>query len=116
MSVVTNIILVSTPSTLDCVIDRVNEFFKADGQKPLVSIDDESLPVGWYGGSKMFEADCYIGAINYLNLSEFVKHLRNMDWDAPCVHQYRTVQLFVSEEDDNEFRVIWICRDGRVWG
>ena len=73
MSLVTNIILhIGILEDEKEKIKEINKFF--DGQS-LVSVDDENLPRGWYGGSKMLECNLYIGAFNYLRIQEFIDHL-----------------------------------------
>ena len=72
-------------------LSEVNSFFSSP-IKGLTSVDDPSLPRGWYGGSKMLEADLFVGAFNHLNLKEFINHLRRIQWKRPdCV------QLFINQ-------------------
>ena len=82
-------------------IIEVNKFF--EGGNGFVSCDDDSLPRGWYGGTKMLETNVYIGSFNYLNLSDLVEHLKTqVRWtDDP-----RNVQLIVQEQHDDKFRII----------
>ena len=81
MSVVSNVILhyghfllaspgrKSVEGSLEQSLREVNTYF-GDGGQGFVSIDDASLPRGWYGGTKMFEAAVAYGAFNYLTLGK----------------------------------------------
>jgi hypothetical protein len=60
------------------------------------SCDDESLPRGWYAGSKMLECQIYPGAFNHLELSDLIRAIREVDWDDPG-----SVQLFVEEQEQD---------------
>ncbi len=103
MSVVTNLVLSLSfedargPASK---IADVNRFFESP-VRGLTSVDDPSLPRGWYGGSKMLEANLYVGAFNHLDLRRFIVHLRSIKWErAECV------QLLVKEQEDERFRLI----------
>ena len=97
MSVVTNLIF--TCDQDDCArMLKVNEYFKPT--RGLVNCDAVEQR-GWYGGTKMLEADIYIGAFNGLHLPDFLDHLRTISWQFPD-----TVQLIVKKEDDEQFRII----------
>jgi hypothetical protein len=98
MSRVTNIVLSVYGGDVN-LMDQVNSFI-GDG-KGFVSVDDEALPKGWYGGTKYLEADLYIGAFNYLDLPAFLEHLRSLPWSEP-----RSVQLFLRDQDDERFSLI----------
>jgi hypothetical protein len=103
MSVVTN--LVMSVSFEDArgsgsKMSEVNSFFQSP-IKGLTSVDDPSLPRGWYGGSKMLEANLFVGAFNHLSLEQFTNHLRGIKWTRP-----ECVQLFVMEQEDERFRLI----------
>ncbi len=104
MSVVTNVILsigLADDEENDGVaISRVNQFFEPP-RIGFVSCDSPLLPRGWYGGTKMLEANLYIGAFNHFVLAEFLEFLGRLEWNEP-----RNVQLFVKEEDDDRFRLI----------
>ncbi len=95
MSVVTNTIL-SYPIEEYCPeLERlleVNRFFA--GSEGFVYCDD-------YGGTKMLETNIAIGAFNYLQLDELVKHLKGIKWEQPD-----GVQLIVQEQNDSRFRII----------
>jgi len=102
MSRVTNVIL-----HMGCVgedeagvlLSRVNYFFK--DQPGFVLVDDEKLPRGWYGGTKMLECDLAIGAFNYLDVGALILYLRTLDWP-----ERGDVQLMVKEQDESNFRLI----------
>jgi hypothetical protein len=84
------------------VLSKVNAFFGRAG-RGFMSVDDGSLPRGWYGGTKMLECTVAIGAFNFLNLDALVQHLRGIDWPDFCGDR---VQLLVKEPEDDGFRVI----------
>lgn len=99
MSLVTNCILsFSISETEKERIEEVNSFFDC---KPFISCADESLPNGWYGGTKYLETPIYIGAFNYFNKVDFINHLVNIEWYYP-----EDVQLIIEEQDDARFRII----------
>jgi protein associated with RNAse G/E len=100
MSVVTNLILhIGILEDEEDRIKDVNEFWE-DGIG-LVSFDSSDLPRGWYGGTKMLEANLYVGAFNYLDLDEFITHLEKIRWEYP-----EEVQVIVKEQEDDLFRII----------
>lgn len=103
MSQVTNVIFSHSILEDDYIMGVVNDFFgDTRMDKPLISCDDNHrVPIGWYGGSKMLEARVYIGAFNYFNIGEFMKHLKLIDWEFP---EY--VQLIIQEDGDEQFRII----------
>lgn len=100
MSLVTNCILSFCGAEEYERIEEVNSFFDC---KPLTSCDDESLPRGWYGGTKMLETSIYIGAFNYLLRYDFLNHISTIGWEFP-----EDVQLLLQEQDDNCFAVFRI--------
>jgi hypothetical protein len=100
MSVVTNTILsVGGGRISPAFLDAVNSFFDPPSAG-FVSVDDERLPDGWYGGSKYLEAGLAIGAFNHLDLDDPVRHLRALAPGDPYL------QLIVMEQEDNRFRII----------
>lgn len=103
MSRVTNLILCLGVPDADGAwgkIEEVNRYFEGSS-KGLVSVDDPSLPRGWYGGTKYLEAELYVGAYNALDLNAFIGHLRSIEWESP-----ECVQLLVQEQEDRRFRLI----------
>lgn len=79
-------------------LDWVNDFFTLEtGLVHVDSVEDGR----WYGGSKCLQTDVAIGAFNYFDLSEFIAHLKTIPWEYP-----ECVQLIISEEDDETFRII----------
>lgn len=104
MSVVTNIILTFSVLEPERRLDEVNTFFGE--RNGFVSCDDPSLPIGWYGGSKMLETNVAISSFNHLDLQELVAHLETMEWE-----ERENVQLFVQGEDDERFRVIELTQN-----
>ncbi len=101
MSVVTNIILVTTiedgakrddeyPN-----VDALNSFFKKDyGNISLLKVDE------YAGGSKAMECDVFMAVINHLDLQEFMEHFNKIKGDEP-----NSVQLFIKQEDDYAFEL-----------
>jgi len=84
MSDVTNVILKYPVSAYkngeERQLKEVNKFFGDD--KGFVSVEDGSLPRGWYGGTKYLEVELAIGAFNYLNLEGLIRHLKNnVKWE-----------------------------------
>ena len=78
---------------------EVNKFFD-DDCKGFVDCNDESLPIGWYGGSKMLETNICIGAFNYLKVDELIEHLREIKWEEP-----KNVQLIIQNQNDEKFAI-----------
>lgn len=102
MSNVTNLLLsVGVEDSGNEKRAEVNTFFDQLDTHSLVGMNDPALPRGWYGGSKMLEADLFIGAFNFLDLKAFHKHLRSIEWKEP-----EAVQLIVMEQEDFVFRLI----------
>jgi len=98
MSVVTNVVLKISVGDKHR-ISELNALF-ASGQK-FVSCDDESLPRGWYAGSKMLECEVFPGAFNHLNVSELVSAIQKVGWDDP-----HSVQLFVQEQEEDRLHEV----------
>ena len=99
MSVVTNIIFTFSIMENDVKrISEVNTFFDC---KPLIGVDSNALPSGWYGGSKMLETNIYVGAFNYLDLNAFISHIKTIKWKEP-----ENVQLIVQGDNDEKFKII----------
>lgn len=99
MSVVTNIILnIGISENEEERMKEVNNYF--DNGVSFVSVDDEKLPRGWYGGSKMLECNIYIGAFNHLYFDDFMKHLQSVKWEYP-----KQLQIIVKGDDDNIFHI-----------
>jgi hypothetical protein len=106
MSVVSNIVLKTSVGDKARIV-KLNAAFES-GQK-FVSCDDESLPRGWYAGTKMLECEIYPGAFNYLELAELIKAIREVDWDDP-----RSVQLFVQDQEQDRMTEVDLglpCRE-----
>ena len=97
MSVVTNVILSFSVLENIKVID--NQLIA--NEVNLISIDDEKLPSGWYGGSKFMEANLYIGAVNGFDIKDYLWRLNKIDWE--CKGE---VQFLVKGEDDDLFKSI----------
>lgn len=99
MSVVDNCILSFGICESEDIINAVNSFFTK--QKGFISIDDPSLPVGWYGGTKMMEANLFIAAFNYFRENQFIKHLKSIKWRYPS-----EVQLIIKRDDEETFSIV----------
>jgi hypothetical protein len=105
MSVITNIVLsIGLQDELRGRLAAVNAFF--GNSRGLVSLDDSSLPADWTGGNKRVCAGVSVGAFNGMDLAAFLAHLRSIRWDSP-----RKVQVFVMEEEDEQFRLINVMED-----
>jgi len=102
MSNVTNLLLhIGMLENEKARIQEVNNYFLQRETRPLISVGDEALPNGWYGGDKYLECHLYLGAFNYLHLNEFISHLKTITFEEP-----ETVQLIVKEQSDDMFRII----------
>ena len=105
MSRVTNLILTFSllENELEC-INKVNQFQYQKLRMNLVSVDfnkNVKRKEAWYGGTKFIEARIYIGAFNYLDLDEFMAHLKKIDWQKP-----EHVQVIVKEPGQEKFRMV----------
>ncbi|WP_430405741.1 hypothetical protein [Fluviicola sp.] len=110
MSEVTNLIL--TFSNNEDEVQRIKEvnFYISDGSSiNLVSADylrkansfGRDNRKSWYGGTKFLERPLYIGAINHLDLDDFITFLKEIDWE-----EKEYVQLIVKQEQDEKFKII----------
>jgi len=89
MSWVTNIILSieSLDSDEDEKAEEINQYFFKQGMRGFVSLEDPSLPKGWYAGEKYLESTIYLGVFNYLDLEALIKHIKSIDWPDPTSAQ-----------------------------
>ncbi len=114
MSEVTNVIL-RTPlfdnEERKRIEKKINSFFA--GENGFVNCNDEKLPRGWYGGTKMLEAELWIGAFNYLDLYGLVNHLKNIDW---LVDFEDFVQIIYQKQEDDKFSIIEFKVKGKYEG
>lgn len=108
MSWVTNVILHVGIFDKELVV-KVNEFFERDRICGFVSLDDESLPKGWYGGTKYLEACFSVGAFNHLNMNNLLAHIRGIEWSLP-----EAVQLIVIDQEDYKCKLIDIFPDAQA--
>ncbi len=100
MSRVTNCLLhFSIVENSPAIIHAVNTYF--GDEPPFVSVDDRSLPRGWYGGTKMSEAPLFYGAFNHLDVQSLCNHIKTIHFRRP-----ECVQLIVKAEQDSAFRII----------
>ena len=111
MSIVTNIILTISCSDDEIEkIQQVNSFVYRGLQMNLVSADyNKVMATGtsWYGGTKFLEAGIYIGAFNHFPLTEFVEHLKKINWENP-----ESVQVIYKGQDDEKFIITDISDNG----
>ncbi len=61
---------------------------------------------GAYGGSKYMEQPLYAAAFNYLNLDDFLRELRRIEWKHS-----ENVRVMVCEQDDDAYRMIELGGD-----
>lgn len=115
MSRVTNAVLLQSSFLGDWQLERlrhVNAYLSDELVGSLVSVDDpriaiekEDGPVSpWYGGVKCLECEMAVGALNHLNLEEFVNFLKKkISWDAS---KDGACQLLVNEQESYRFKLI----------
>lgn len=110
MSEVTNLIL--TFSNNEDEEQRIKEvnFYISDGSNiNLISADylrktdilGRDNRKSWYGGTKFLDRPLYIGAINHLDLKDFISYLQEINWE-----EIEYVQLIVKQELDDKFKII----------
>lgn len=102
MSVVTNFIIMAPCGNGD-KLKEINSYMEIEypGKKGFVSISDDSLPSGWYGGTKFLETEMWIGAFNYLHEEGLISFLRSMKWKYE-----EDVQVCYKEDDEDKFKLI----------
>lgn len=111
MSHVTNLILtyplafgMADVDEPDHRLQEVNLFF--DEQRGFARVREAA------GGDKYLETVVLVGAFNGLDLKGLVAHLRALSWKQGRVREWdysRRVQLFVQEQDDDGFSMIYVC-------
>ena len=69
-----------------------------------VDVDDDKLPSGWYGGSKMLEVGVAIAAFNYVNISDLVHMIRTV----PFGEMKSQVQLILNTQHNARFEIVEI--------
>ncbi|RZK38413.1 MAG: hypothetical protein EOO57_04180 [Hymenobacter sp.] len=101
MSSVTSLMLSfsSTEKEQD-IVTALNQYPNKNKGFSLVSINDEKLPRGWYGGTKMMETCLYLGAYNHFDVDDFINYLSEIEWAAP-----EEVQLFTKGQWADKFTV-----------
>lgn len=97
-------------------LDKVNAFFTdGTGHGPgFVSVEDATLPRGWYGGSKFLECSVAIGAFNHLDIKALVDHLCALCL-AGALDDEET-QLLLMDQEEDKFHVINIDEEMRARG
>ena len=108
MSYVTNVIL-HVGLFDEHRVDEVNEFFERKEIRGFVAMDDESLPDGWYGGTKYLEGCFSVGAFNSLDMPALLEHIRGIDWWGP-----HAVQLIVLDQEDYKCRIIEVFPEAQA--
>lgn len=103
MSNVTNIILATQlGEDKEYLLEKFSGYNANGLPFNLQSIDSDHLPKAWYGGSKMMEANVFLGAFNYLDLDSLIVYLKEeIQWNDPM-----SVQLIVKKQDDYKFQII----------
>jgi hypothetical protein len=101
---VTSLILLysGTDEEPEDIVARLKQFSYRGIPFNIVSIRDAKLPHNWYGGTKAFYGDVFIGSYNYLEVDELIEFIRNQQWSEPAP----PFQLVVLEEWDPGFRLI----------
>lgn len=108
MSEITNLIITTSLSeNVDYLSKKFKQYSVNGLPFNIVSMESENLPQNWYGGSKMFNANVFIGAFNYLKIDDLIKYLKeHIDWNSPF-----SVQLFIKEQNDYKFKLIDIFNE-----
>ena len=101
MSIVTNAILSFSIADDRKTSAELNEWEGFHGKTGFVSCNDQSLPTGWYGGTKMLETPLYIGAINYFYPLQYLAYLAGLTWKEP-----HHVQLIIKEQEEDSFIIL----------
>jgi hypothetical protein len=103
MSEVTNLIIATALSeNVEYLKSKFRDFKLNKIPFNIVSVETESLPKTWYGGSKFLEVNLFIGAYNYLDLNALIVFMRsNIAWESP-----ESVQLIVKGQHDEKFKII----------
>lgn len=76
---------------------EINKWLKKEGYGELKSIDDCA------GGSKRLEAPIFAAAFNFFLFDEFKEFVSSLNWNEPDA-----VQIFVKEQEDDEFSIVGI--------
>lgn len=105
MSKVTNLILItSTMDDSEFTISSLEKFIIHGRPFNIKSIEDLTLPSGWYGGDKHMECNIFIGAYSSFPSNEFIDFISNkVDW-----YLRENVQVLIKEDADTKFRLIEI--------
>ncbi len=98
-------------------LEQVNVFITehvGPEARGFVSVEDESLPCGWYGGGKNLECSLAIGAFNGLDINGLIEHLCNL-CAANALDPVAT-QLILRDQEEEKFRVISIDEEMQARG
>lgn len=84
-----------------CIVDHRHQKF--------VHVEDEKLPMYWYGGSKVLQANVAIGAFNYINLPQMIEGMRSkIDFNK---YECDYVQMLIQDEHNVGFGLITVWKD-----
>jgi hypothetical protein len=100
MSLVTNFVFkCCICEDVPAVEAHLNAYLLRDGQTHDRSAVKDLGPFkDAYGGTRCLETPLWVGAFNYLDVLEFVKHLRAYPWRYP-----ERVQLLAQGDEDDVF-------------
>lgn len=96
MSRVTSLVLLysGTDEEPEDIVARLRLFSYRGVPFNIVSIRDAKLPPDWYGGTKAFYGEVFIGSYNHLDVNMLIEFMRNQKWSEPAP----PFQLLVKEE------------------
>lgn len=95
MSQVTNVIITCNLNE-DEALESINQYLSKKGhQLGLKNIGKH------VGGTKVLEATIFAGAINYLDLEDFIYHFFNHPW-----RHLKRINLLVKEQHDLSFKTV----------
>ncbi|MBC6612764.1 hypothetical protein H8B15_17710 [Hymenobacter sp. BT507] len=83
------------------IIKTLREFTYRNLPFNIMSVEDESLPKAWYGGTKYLECNILLGAFNHLDIKPLVAYMRGMVWERP-----EDVQMIIKRQWESKFRII----------
>lgn len=97
MSVVTDIILITfiedgSGENEHLNVDLLNKYLLDHYRCELVKVDN------YAGGNKCMQCDVFIGAINYLDIDNFINQINKISWEHP-----ESLQFLLQKEEDEYF-------------
>ena len=106
MSHVDNVILAFEEREAADFIARINGWLEENAYHQIFGPPLKSVGAA-YGGSKVLEADLYVGAFNYFPEAKFFKFLRTLPWTQP-----QLVQVMIKRQwDENGWTILSIWQD-----